>query len=239
MKGVILAGGTGSRLWPLTKVVNKHLLPVGRHAMIEFALYKCKEAGVEDILVITGQQDAGAIIGLLGGGEGYRVSLTYRVQDRPGGIAHAMALAESFAGGEPLLVLLGDNVFEDSLAESVATFEQEKVSAKLFLKEVDDASRFGVPVLHEGVLTWIEEKPQVPKSSYAVTGIYMYDASVFDIIRRMRPSVRGELEITDVNNALLQQSTVMYEVLHGWWTDAGTFESLWNANQLARDVNFQ
>ncbi len=232
MKGVILAGGTGSRLLPLTKVTNKHLLPVGRKPMIYYPLEKLRDAGLEEILVVTGVEHMGDVVSLLGSGREFGVRMTYKVQDEAGGIAQALGLAENFAGQDRLAVILGDNVFEDSLRPQVERFEVQKAGARVMLKEVPDPQRFGVAEVAEGRVVSIEEKPKRPKSHYAVTGIYFYDGQVFDIIRRQKPSGRGELEITDVNNEYLRRGALTYDVLKGWWSDAGTFESLSRVHEL-------
>ncbi|MGW7159260.1 sugar phosphate nucleotidyltransferase [Paenibacillus taichungensis] len=238
MKGIILVGGTGSRLYPLTKVTNKHLLPVGKYPMIFHPVFKFKAAGLTDILVITGKEHMGDVVNLLGSGSDIGVSFTYRVQDEAGGIAQALGLAEQFTGDDQMVVILGDNVFEDDITEYVANFREQKSGAKILIQEVNDPHRFGVPELHGDRIVSIEEKPQKPKSKYAVTGIYMFDNEVFKIIKTLKPSARGELEITDVNNAYIERGNLTYDILKGWWTDAGTHASLARANELAQDVVF-
>lgn len=238
MKGIILAGGSGSRLYPLTKAVNKHLLPVGTHPMVEHAVLKLKQAGLTDLMLVTGRQHLGDMVRLLGSGEDYGVSLTYKVQEQPGGIAQALALAEGFANGDLITVLLGDNLFEDDLTPAATRFVQRGSGARLFLKAVADPTRFGVPEISGDRIVRVEEKPKQPKSSYAVTGIYMYDARVFELISHIQPSARHELEITDVNNAYIARNELTYEILSGWWTDAGTFTSLRDANELALKTGF-
>ncbi|WP_336762284.1 sugar phosphate nucleotidyltransferase [Paenibacillus sp. USHLN196] len=238
MKGIILAGGTGSRLFPLTKVTNKHLLPVGKYPMIFHPIYKLKLAGLTDIMVITGKEHMGEVVNLLGSGNEMGVSFTYRVQDEAGGIAQALGLAEQFVGDDQLVVILGDNVFADDITAFVDNFREQQAGAKILIQYVPDPSRFGVPELEGEKIISIEEKPQHPKSSYAVTGIYMFDHHVFDIIRTLRPSDRGELEITDVNNAYIKQGVLTYDILEGWWTDAGTHASLARANELSREILF-
>ncbi|CAM4525529.1 sugar phosphate nucleotidyltransferase [Paenibacillus xylanexedens] len=238
MKAIILAGGTGSRLFPLTKVTNKHLLPVGKYPMIFHASYKLKQAGLTDIMVITGKEHMGDVVNLLGSGSDMGVSFTYRVQDEAGGIAQALGLAEQFAGDDQIVVILGDNVFEDNITEYVARFREQRSGAKILIQEVSDPHRFGVPEIDGHRIVSIEEKPQIPKSNYAVTGIYMFDNEVFDIIRTLKPSDRGELEITDVNNAYIESGNLTYDILQGWWTDAGTHASLARANELAQDIVF-
>ena len=236
MKGIILAGGTGSRLYPLTKVTNKHLLPVGKYPMIYHAIARLKEAGITDQLVVTGKEHMGDVVNLLGSGREFGVTFTYKVQDEAGGIAQALGLAEQFVGGERMAVVLGDNVFSASIAPFVERFQTEGAGAMILLHEVPDPGRFGVPVLEGDRIVAIEEKPQNPKSTYAVTGIYMYDARVFDIIRTLKPSGRGELEITDVNNAYLRAGELRHDILPGWWSDAGTHASYRRANELAKDL---
>jgi glucose-1-phosphate thymidylyltransferase len=238
MKGIILAGGTGSRLYPLTKVTNKHLLPVGKYPMIYHAIYKLREADINEILVVTGREHMGEVINLLGSGSEFGVELTYKVQDQAGGIAQALGLAETFVGDDLMTVILGDNIFSDSIVDYVRNFKQQQKGAKILIKEVPDPQRYGVPELQGDKIISIEEKPINPKSSFAVTGIYMYDSRVFDIIRTLVPSARGELEITDVNNAYIHRNELTYELLKGWWTDAGTHASWALANELAKDLYF-
>ncbi|AFH59675.1 sugar phosphate nucleotidyltransferase [Paenibacillus caseinilyticus] len=238
MKGIILAGGTGSRLFPLTKVTNKHLLPVGKYPMIFHAVAKLKEADIQDILVVTGKDHMGDVVNLLGSGSDMGVSFTYKVQDEAGGIAQALGLAEQFVGDDQMVVILGDNVFSDSIAPYVQNFKQQQTGAKILIQEVHDPNRYGVPELQGDKILSIEEKPAAPKSSYAVTGIYMFDSSVFSIVKTLKPSGRGELEITDVNNAYIANGTLTYDILQGWWTDAGTHASLAKANELAQELVF-
>jgi glucose-1-phosphate thymidylyltransferase len=238
MKGIVLAGGTGSRLHPLTTVTNKHLLPVGNYPMIYHPIARLKQAGITDILIVTGRDHMGDVMELLGSGHDFGLDFTYKVQDQAGGIAQALGLARSFCSGDSCCVILGDNVFEDDLAPAVQAFVKQGPGARLLLKQVDDPQRFGVAELSpDGRIVGIEEKPQHPKSAYAVTGIYLYDNRVFDIIDTLRPSHRGELEITDVNNAYIAAGTCTYAVLTGWWTDAGTFPSLRRATELAADLH--
>ena len=232
IKGIILAGGTGSRLYPLTRVTNKHLLPVGREPMLYHPLRKLVEAGIDEILVVTGVEHMGAVVGSLGSGREFGCELTYRVQDEAGGIAQALALARHFAAGSRMVVLLGDNLFEDPLAPFLARYAAQPAGAQILLKQVEQPGRFGVPAFADGRIVRIDEKPEQPASDYAVTGIYFFDAQVFELIARLKPSRRNELEITDVNNFYLQQGLLEYDMLSGWWTDAGTFESLAHANQL-------
>lgn len=236
MKGIVLAGGTGSRLFPLSKVTNKHLLPVGKYPMIYHPIAKLKECGIEDIFIVTGKEHAGAIVNLLGSGYEMGLRFTYRIQDQAGGIAQALGLAEGFVGNDKCVVILGDNIFEDSIVNFVENFEMQKEGAKILLKEVKDPERFGVAELDRDKIVSIEEKPKFPKSNYIVTGIYMYDNSVFDIIKTLKPSRRGELEITDVNNEYIHKGTLTSNILKGWWTDAGTFESLALANELTAGI---
>ena len=236
MKGIILAGGTGTRLRPLTQVTNKHLLPVGRYPMIFYPIYKLKKAGINEILIVTGREHMGDVIELLGSGKDFGVEFTYKVQDEAGGIAQALGLARHFVNGDKCVVILGDNIFEDDITSYVKEFEEQKEGAKVLLKEVPDPQRFGVPEFKDGKIIAIEEKPKEPKSNFAVTGIYMYDSEVFEIIKTLKPSWRGELEITDVNNAYIKKGTLTYNILKGWWTDAGTPESLFRANELCKNI---
>jgi glucose-1-phosphate thymidylyltransferase len=238
LKGIILAGGTSSRLFPLTKVFTKHLLPVGKYSMIIHAINKIRQAGITEILIVSDRQQTGNIIQLLGSGEEFNVSLTYRIQENAGGVAHALEVAKSFANQEPILVLLGDNIFSDDLTPFVESFKKQGEGAKVILKQVEDPQRYGVPELKENLIVSIEEKPQEPKSNFAVTGIYMYDSNVFEIINKITPSERGELEITDVNNTYIKNNQLTFDVLHGWWIDAGTHDSLFLANQLARNIDW-
>jgi glucose-1-phosphate thymidylyltransferase len=233
MKGIVLAGGTGSRLLPLTKVTNKHLLPVGRKPMIYNPIEKLRQCGIEEIMIVVGVEHMGDVMGLLGSGSEFGCEFTYRVQDESGGIAQALSLAHHFADNHLMTVILGDNVFEDNIAPHARAFQSQKWGAKILLKQVPDPQRFGVVELRGDKIVGIQEKPKRPKSHYAVTGIYMYDARVFDIISSLKPSARGELEISDVNNAYLKRGELTYGILKGWWTDAGTFESLLTANKLA------
>lgn len=236
MKGVILAGGTGSRLMPLTKVTNKHLLPVGRYPMIFYPIFKLKQANITEILVVTGREHMGDVMELLGSGYDYGVEFTFKVQDTAGGIAQALGLAEHFVNRDKCVVILGDNIFEDNILSYVDNFKKQNKGAKVLLKEVPNPKRFGVAELKNKKIVSIEEKPNQPKSNFAVTGIYMYDSKVFEIIKELKPSTRGELEITDVNNAYIKLMELTYDILKGWWTDAGTHESLFIANQLAKSI---
>lgn len=239
MKGIILAGGTGSRLFPLTKVTNKHLLPVGKYPMIYYPIAKLKEAGIDDILIVTGREHMGDVVNLLGSGYEFGVKFTYKVQDRAGGIAEALGLAEAFVGQDQCVVILGDNIFADSIVEFVDKFKKQGKGAKILIQQVPDPKRYGVAEIVGDKIVGIEEKPKNPKSNYCVTGIYMYDSKVFDIVKSLKPSGRGELEITDVNNAYIVRGELTYDILTGWWTDAGTFTSLAKANELVRDFELR
>ncbi|MFA4906588.1 MAG: sugar phosphate nucleotidyltransferase [Candidatus Margulisiibacteriota bacterium] len=233
LKGIILAGGTGSRLYPLTKVTNKHLLPVGRKPMIYRPIGKLTEAGIDEILIVTGVEHMGDIVTLLGSGREFKCRFTYKVQDKAGGIAQALALAENFIDDDRMAVILGDNIFEDSLVPFAKNYSAQKAGAKILVKEVHDPQRFGVVEMKGGRVVSIEEKPKKPKSRFAVTGIYFYDSAVFDAIRKLKPSGRGEMEITDVNRDYLRKGILTYDILSGWWSDAGTFESLERASLFA------
>lgn len=243
MRGVILAGGTGTRLYPLTRLLNKHLLPVGKYPMILYGIDRLRRAGITDILLVIGKHSAGLYTDFLGSGASYGVSLTYRVQEAAGGIAEALQLAESYIpAGERFVVLLGDNLFTDDLKPYAEQFGRQPAgTAKVLLKPVDDARRYGVPVFDPADparITMIEEKPERPRTEYAVTGIYMYDTAVFDLIRTLSPSKRGELEITDVNNLYAAKGRLSYDVLKDWWSDAGTFQSLREAGEKLNDPLF-
>ena len=233
MKGIILAGGTGSRLYPLTKITNKHLLPVYDKPMIYYPLLTLIEAGIKEIMIVSGRGHAGHFLELLGSGTEFGVHLTYEIQDEAGGIAQALGLAEDFADDEPVTVILGDNIFQDNVKQAVSAFEN---GAMIFLKEVPDAKRFGVAEIKGENIISIEEKPAVPKSNLAVTGLYIYDSGVFNIIKTLAPSGRGELEITDVNNEYIRMRMMRYSTLSGYWSDAGTFESLFRASELVRNM---
>jgi glucose-1-phosphate thymidylyltransferase len=233
MKGVILAGGLGTRLYPLTKVTNKHLLPVYDKPMIYYPIRTLINAGIHDILLVTGGNHAGEFLKLLGNGRDFGLKhVNYTYQEGEGGIAEALGLARYFCGEEKVVVVLGDNVIEKNIVQAVRDFEKQKSGAKILLKEVPDPERFGVAVIENGRLVRILEKPKEPVSKFAVVGIYFYDSRVFEIIETLKPSDRGELEITDVNNAYLERGELTYGILEGWWTDAGTFESLLRANNL-------
>jgi len=233
MKGIILAGGLGSRLRPLTKVTNKHLLPIYDKPMIYYPIETLVDAGIKDIMVVTGGNSAGDFLRLLGNGKDFGLDdIYYTYQEGEGGIADALKLCEHFAEGERVCVILGDNIIQKSIATYVQRYAQQKTGARLLLKEVEDPERFGVAELAGDKIVGIEEKPAAPKSQFAVTGIYMYDSRVFDYCRNLKPSARGELEITDVNNAYIKSGDLQYDVLDGWWTDAGQFESLYHATTL-------
>lgn len=233
MKGVVLAGGTGSRLFPITRVTNKHLLPVYDKPMVYYPMQTLVNAGIREILLVTGGKNAGDFLRLLGNGRDFGLKhLNYTYQEGEGGIAEALGLAEDFADGDSICVVLGDNIIESNISNAVENFKRQKCGAKILLKKVPDAKRFGVAEIRGQHVIGIEEKPRNPKSNYAVIGIYLYDSTVFEKIRRLKPSGRGELEITDVNNFYVQEGTLTYETLTGWWTDAGTFESLLRANNL-------
>jgi glucose-1-phosphate thymidylyltransferase len=234
MKGIILAGGSGSRLSPLTKVTNKHLLPVYDRPMIYYPLQTLVDAGITEILIVTGGKNAGEFLRLLGNGKQFGLKhLNYTYQEGAGGIAEALQLADHFADNESVCVILGDNIVEGCIGDAVNTFKANgERGAQVLLKEVSDAGRFGVAEIAGSALIGIEEKPRHPKSSLAVIGIYLYDNTVFEKCRALKPSGRGELEITDVNNAYIRDGAMGYSILEGWWTDAGTFDSLLRANQL-------
>jgi glucose-1-phosphate thymidylyltransferase len=233
MKGIILAGGLGTRLRPLTKVTNKHLLPIYDKPMIYYPIETLCKSGIKDIMIVTGGNSAGDFLRLLGNGAEFGLKdIYYTYQEGEGGIADALKLCEHFAEGERVVVILGDNVVHDDITPYVRKFENQDSGARILLKEVEDPERFGVPELDGDRIVRIEEKPEHPKSNYAVTGIYMYDRRVFDFCKRLKPSARGELEITDVNNHYVKEGDLYYDVLEGWWTDAGQFESLFRAAQL-------
>ncbi len=239
MKGIILAGGLGSRLHPLTKATNKHLLPVGSEPMLYHPIRQLVGAGIENILVITSTQHMGDVVRCLGSGEEFACKLSYKVQEQAGGIAHALALAEDFAAGDKICVILGDNVFEYSINPYTDNFRRQESGAHVLLKEVGDPERYGVAALDEYQVISIEEKPENPQSSYAVVGLYYYDEHVFDIIRSIESSSRGELEITSVNNKYIEKNQLEYSICHGRWTDAGTFESLFEANKILMENHTQ
>jgi len=236
MKGIVLAGGTGSRMYPLTRVTNKHLLPIYDRPMIYYPLQTLVDAGIDDILIVTGGSSAGDFLRLLRNGKDFGLhQLNFAYQEGESGIADALRLAEHFARDQKICVVLGDNIIEGDIRHAARQFENQERGARILLKEVPDPERFGVPVFEDGKITRIEEKPKVPASPYAVTGIYFYDWTVFDRIRELRPSDRKEYEITDVNNSYLRDGQLAYDILEGWWTDAGTFESLWRAGNMVRE----
>ena len=236
MKGIVLAGGTGSRLFPLTKITNKHLLPIYDKPMIFYPIETLVSAGIEEILVVTGGRNAGDFLRLLANGRQWGLKhLNYAYQEGEGGIAEALSLAEHFADGDRICVVLGDNIIEATIRGAVEAFLGQRSGARILLKQVQDAERFGVAEIEGDRILGIEEKPLKPKSDYAVTGIYMYDETVFEKIKTLVPSGRGELEITDVNNAYIAEGSMSFSYLDGWWTDAGTFESLLRAGNLVAD----
>ncbi len=238
MKGVILAGGLGTRLHPLTKITNKHLLPIYDRPMIYYPLQTLVDAGIDDILLVTGGNNAGDFLKLLGNGKEFGLKhLNYTYQEGEGGIAEALGLAEYFSEGDSVIVILGDNIIEKSIKTAVENFKQQGGGAKILLKEVEDPQRFGVAELDGEKVVNIVEKPKQPKSNLIVIGVYMYDSEVFEVIKTLNPSDRDELEITDVNNRYIQDNKMTFDVLDGWWTDAGTFESLYRANSLAASGN--
>lgn len=232
IKGVILAGGRGTRLFPLTKVTNKHLLPVGKEPMIYHPVKQLVSAGIKEILVVTSTDHMGDVVNLLGSGKDFGCDFTYKVQEEPLGIAHALALAENFAAGESIAVLLADNIFEWTIKPYAEGFRKQEKGARVLLKSVNDPERFGIAALDEFHVLSIEEKPKQPKSNYAVVGAYFYDSQVFDIIRGISLSERGEYEITSVNNEYIKRGQLEYDIVQGGWTDAGTFESWIEANQM-------
>ena len=236
MKGVILAGGLGSRMMPCTKVTNKHLLPVYDKPMIYYPLGTMVKAGLKDIMIVTGGNNVGDFLRLLGNGSEFGLKdMNYTYQEGAGGIADALKLTENFVDGDKVIVMLGDNIMKDDISGAVAEFEKQPEGARIFLKQVQDPERFGVAEIRDGKVINIEEKPKSPKSNYSVIGLYMYDNQVFDIVRTLKPSDRGELEITDVNNEYIRRGNMTYSIIDGWWTDAGTFESLYRASKLVAE----
>jgi glucose-1-phosphate thymidylyltransferase len=236
MKGVVLAGGTGSRLIPLTRVTNKHLLPIYDKPMVYYPLQTLVEAGIKDILIVTGGNNAGDFLRLLRNGKDFGLKqLNFAYQEGEGGIADALRLAEPFAAGDKICVILGDNILENSVREAKEKFEQQGEGGRILLKQVPDPERFGVPVFEGKRIVRIEEKPRMPASPYAVIGVYFYDGTVFERVRTLKPSGRGEFEITDVNNSYLNEGKLSHDVIEGGWTDAGTFESLWRATKMVRE----
>ena len=237
MKGIVLAGGLGTRMFPLTKVTNKHLLPIYNKPMIYYPIRTLVNAGIDEILIVTGGNSAGDFLRLLGNGKEFGLKhLNYAYQEGEGGIAAALSLAEYFADQDKIVVVLGDNIIEKNIRAAADSFRKQAEGAKILLKEVPDPQRFGVPAFEGDRIVRIDEKPSAPASNYAVIGIYMYDSKVFDFIRTLKPSERGELEITDVNNYYLRQEKLTWDVLEGWWTDAGTFDSLLNAGNMVRQT---
>jgi glucose-1-phosphate thymidylyltransferase len=232
LKGVILTGGHGTRLYPLTKVTSKHLLPVGNEPMVFHSVKQLTTAGITDILIVTNPEYVGDFVSALGSGKDFGCEFTYRVQEEAKGVAHALALAEGFATGSKIVVLLGDNIFETPIYPAVSDFHAQQTGARVMLKQVDDPERYGVATLDGNRIVAIEEKPPHPKSNHAVVGLYFYDAAVFDIIRTVEPSARGEYEITAVNNAYIHRGELEYSLVHGKWIDAGTFDSLTEAHQM-------
>ncbi|HEX4274371.1 MAG TPA: sugar phosphate nucleotidyltransferase [Bryobacteraceae bacterium] len=240
MKGIVLAGGTGSRLFPLTKITNKHLLPIYDKPMIFYPIQTLVDAGVTDIMVVTGGKNSGDFLRLLANGKGFGLKhIAYTYQEGEGGIADALSLCEHFADGQPVCVVLGDNIIERNIRSAVEAFSRQASGARILLKEVEDAERFGVAEFAGERILGIQEKPKHPKSKFAVTGIYMYDATVFEKIHTCKPSHRNELEITDVNNAYIEEGTMSFSFLDGWWTDAGTFESLLRAANMVASSRLQ
>jgi glucose-1-phosphate thymidylyltransferase len=233
MKGIVLAGGTGSRLFPLTKITNKHLLPIYDRPMIYYPIQTLVDAGIQDIMVVTGGRNSGDFLRLLANGKSFGLKhINYTYQEGEGGIAEALGLCQHFADGDKICVVLGDNIIERDIRGAADAFRAQEKGARVLLKKVHDAERFGVAEIKGDRIVNIEEKPKQPRSDYAVTGIYMYDESVFEKIRELKPSNRGELEITDVNNAYIREGTLNFSFLDGWWTDAGTFDSLLRAANL-------
>jgi glucose-1-phosphate thymidylyltransferase len=238
MKGVILAGGTGSRLFPLTKITNKHLLPVYDRPMIYYPIEALVRAGIRDIMVVTGGNHAGEFLRLLGSGKDFGLKhLNYAYQEKAGGIAEALGLTEDFVDGDKVCVILGDNILQYSIAAAVQAFDKQERGARILLAEVTDPTQYGVAEISNGRVLGIEEKPKVPKSRYAVIGVYFYDAEVYRVVRDLVPSARGELEITDVNNAYIRKGEMTYEVVRGWWGDAGaSIDALWEVSHLVAET---
>ncbi len=232
LKGVILAGGLGTRLYPLTKVTSKHLLPVGNEPMVFHTIRQLIDAGITEILIVANPNHIGDFVRVLGSGKEIGCALTYRVQEEAKGIAHALALAEGFASNDNIVVMLGDNIFESSIKQVVSEFQTQKAGARVLLKKVDDPERFGVANLNGNRIISIDEKPTHPKSNYVVVGVYCYDSNVFDIIKTIKPSARGEYEITSVNNVYIERGILEHSYLQGEWVDAGTFDALVTANNI-------
>lgn len=239
MKGVILAGGVGNRLSPLTEITNKHLLPIGKEPMIWHSVKQLVSANIREILIVTSTHHMGDIVNSLGSGQRFNCDFTYKVQEEAGGVAHALALAESFSQRQPIVVLLGDNIFEYSISLHVEAFKHQSDGARVLIKQVNDPERFGIAALDEHQIIRIEEKPNDPTSRYAVVGCYMYDSQVFEFIRMIHPSDRGELEITSVNNLYIQKQQLEYSFVRGRWTDAGMFDSLYEASSILLANNNQ
>ncbi len=237
MKGIILAGGKGTRLYPLTKVTNKHLLPVGKEPMIFHPIRQLVSAGIDQIMIVTSTDHMGDIVKVLGSGKEFDCEFTFKVQEEAKGIADALSLAENFAGNDKIVVFLGDNVFEYSISPYVKNFENQEKGARVLLKKVNDPERFGIAAMDEKHILEIEEKPQSPKTDFAVVGVYMYNPKVFDIIRSIKPSDRGEYEITSVNNVYIKDQELKYDIVEGRWVDSGTFESYFEANELLYQLN--
>lgn len=237
MKGIILAGGKGTRLYPLTKVTNKHLLPVGKEPMIFHPIRQLVSAGIYQIMIVTSTDHMGDIVKVLGSGKEFGCEFTFKVQEEAKGIADALSLAENFAGNDKVVVFLGDNVFESSISPYVRNFEKQEKGARVLLKKVNDPERFGIAAMDEKHILEIEEKPQSPKTDFAVVGVYMYNPKVFDIIRKIKPSDRGEYEITSVNNVYIKDQELKYDIVKGRWVDSGTFESYFEANELLYQLN--
>jgi len=232
MKGVILAGGTGSRLSPLTNLINKHLLPVYNKPMIYYPIETLKKIGIKDILIVSGRGHAGSFLELLGSGRDLGLNFSFTIQESEGGIAEALSLAEDFSGGENISVILGDNIFEDNFFDEINDFNS---GARIFLKKVVDPERFGVAEIYKDRIIDIVEKPKSPITDFAVTGLYVYDNKIFDIIRKIKPSLRGELEITDVNNIYIKNNEMDFRIVNGFWSDAGTFESLFRSSKFIKN----
>ncbi|MGB8216465.1 MAG: sugar phosphate nucleotidyltransferase [Candidatus Methanoperedens sp.] len=237
MKGIILAGGKGTRLYPLTKVTNKHLLPVGKEPMIFHPIRQLVSAGIDQIMIVTSTDHMGDIVKVLGSGKEFGCEFTFKVQEDAKGIANALSLAENFAGDDKIVVFLGDNVFEYSISPYVKNFKKQEKGARVLLKKVNDPERFGIAAMDEKHILEIEEKPQSPKTDFAVVGVYMYNPKVFDIIRSIKPSDRGEYEITSVNNVFIKDQELKYDIVKGRWVDSGTFESYFEANELLYQLN--
>ena len=237
MKGIILAGGTGTRLYPLTKVTNKHLLPVGKEPMIFHPIKQLVSAGLKQILVVTSTEHMGDIVKVLGSGKNFGCEFTFKVQEEAKGIAHALSLAENFAGNDKIVVFLGDNIFEYSIKPYVKNFENQKEGAKVLLKKVNDPDRYGIAAMDEEHIIEIEEKPSSPKTDYAVVGVYMYDSEGVNIVKNIKPSARGEYEITSVNNEYIKRGKLEYNIVKGRWMDTGTFESYLEANKILYELD--